>query len=162
MNKKLATLKLNAAEELTAVENAMTVIANFFANVNVLDAGVKRQAAQMGEKSEAFCRNTLMALTQNPGLVPPDLDVNAALADLKTRDLLGPFLLRLEQIYKRLVDADFALGADVMAVALQGYRQLKSMGRAAGLETLQREVGGRFARKSRVQAKPAPVASAGG
>lgn len=149
---KLSNLKLADALSLQPIDAAFDVIENYFAAATVLSASLKNQAAKLGDKSENFCRQTLMALAQNPGLVPPSLDIAGAMADLKTRDLLGPRLLRLEQLYKRLSDADFALGSDVMAAALIGYRQLKVIGRAAGLETLQKEVGIRFAKKSRAKA----------
>lgn len=154
--KKLATLKLADATALEPVDAAINAIDSYFANAATLGANQKRQVMQMGDRSENFCRQTLMALAENPVLVPPSLDIAAALADLKTRDLLASRLLRLEQLYKRLLDTDFALGADIMAAAMMGYRQLKIVGRAAGLETLQREVGLRFAKKPRAKAKPQP------
>ncbi|WP_291992836.1 hypothetical protein [Candidatus Accumulibacter sp. ACC003] len=44
----------------------------------------------MGDKSEAFCQQTLMVLAQNKPIIPPELDLAEAERDLYKLDLLRP------------------------------------------------------------------------
>jgi hypothetical protein len=110
----------------------------------------------MGEKSEAFCRQALRVLAQNPQVVPANVPLADAVADLNAMEQLRPRMVRLSRLSERASDTDVALGADVMAVALQGYSLLKLTGRVEGLEPLRRELGNRFARGSRRPAQPQP------
>ena len=50
-----------------------------------LSADQRRSLNKMGEKSETFCRRTLVAMSENPGLIPPDVDVAEALRDMSVR-----------------------------------------------------------------------------
>lgn len=49
----------------------------------------------MGPKSEAFCRQTLTVLAQNPQVIPPSIDLAEAQADLAALERLRPRLARL-------------------------------------------------------------------
>lgn len=55
-------------------------------------------ADEEGAKSEAFCRETLPALQQNPQIVPARLNLGEALADLRALDQLRPRLARLQRL----------------------------------------------------------------
>ena len=66
-------------------------------------------------------------------------------------------MARLSRLTDRAEDTEMALGSDVMAMALRGYRLLKITGGSEGLETLRQQLGERFARAPR-QAQPAPRA----
>ena len=105
----------------------------------------------MGPKSEAFCRQTLTVLAQNPQVIPPSIDLAEAQADLTALERLRPRLARLQRLNERAEDTDDALGSDVMAFALEGYALLKVAGRNQGLEGLRKELSARFAKSS---AKP--------
>lgn len=56
-------------------------------------------------------------LEQNPGIVPPSLDLAAARADLEAHDRLRPLLERLQRLTAK-VDARRRTAGDVMDVAL--------------------------------------------
>ncbi|MBK9657364.1 MAG: hypothetical protein IPO66_18730 [Rhodanobacteraceae bacterium] len=89
-------------------------------------------------------------LTENPQLVPPNLDVAEAVADLKARDVLRPRLMRLTRLLQRGNDTDFALGSDAMAVATRGYSLVKMVSDREGLTEIHRDLGSRFSKSRRV------------
>jgi hypothetical protein len=103
----------------------------------------------MGDKSEAFCRQALSLLGQNPQVVNPGLGLPEAESDLATLDALRPRLQRLARLSARASDTEVALGSDIMSTALQGYALLKVSGRNQSLEGLRASLGSRFAKKPR-------------
>ena len=143
-------------EQWTAVDGALTVIETHMGPKIALPE--RKAVPQMGPKSEQFCRQTLSALGQNPQVVPASVDLAGAQADLATFDQLLPRLQRLQQVTERAEDAQFALGSDVMAAALQGYKLLKVAGRSQGLEGLRETLSGRFSKSPRKPAAEAPAA----
>lgn len=123
-----------------------------------LDADQRRELLKMGVRSETFVRQALAALDKNRQVVPPSLGLDEALADLRALDVLRPVLQRLEQLTERLRDTEMALGSDLMDTAVEGYGLLKLTGRNQGLDGLLKELGGRFARRSRKAAsEPTPA-----
>jgi hypothetical protein len=154
-NQNLIALYLSP-EQWTAVDGALTVVESHLGLKIALPH--RKSVPQMGPKSEQFCRQTLSALAQNPQLVPASIDMAGVQADLVTFDQLLPRLQRLQQVTERAEDAQFALGSDVMAGALQGYKLLKVAGRSQGLEGLREALSGRFAKSPRKPAAEAPAA----
>ena len=150
----LVTLNLTA-EQITAVNAALTELEKQLAGLVSLPIATKRALKKMGPKSEAFCRQTLRVLEQNPQIVPPNVGLADRIANLAMLDALRPVLVRLSRLSERASDTDIALGSDVMTAALQGYSLLKVIGRTEGLESLRQSLGERFAKTSR-QAQPAP------
>ena len=84
----------------------------------------------MGEKSEIFCRRTLVAMSKNPGLIPADVDVAEAQRDMAQFDALPPHIAR----------------------------PTKLLGKGSGLDALRRDMAVRFTRRSRADKSPAPAA----
>jgi len=103
----------------------------------------------MGPKSESFVRGTILVMVENPHISPPSLGVAGAQADLASHDMLRPARVRLQRLLDRINDTMDALGSDAMDLALEAYGQLKLSGEAHGLETLRRDLGGRFAKAKR-------------
>lgn len=123
-----------------------------------LDADQRRELLKMGVRSETFVRQALVALDKNRQVVPPSLGLDEALIDLRALDVLRPVLQRLEQLTERLRDTEMALGSDLMDTAVEGYGLLKLTGRNQGLDGLLKELGGRFARRSRkATSEPTPA-----
>ena len=156
MTQNLVTLNLTDAQ-LTAVDAALTELETQLAGLITLSAPARRSVRRMGPKSEAFCRQTLRVLEQNPQIVPPNVSPADAMADLTAQEQLRPRMIRLSRLSERASDTDVALGSDVMTVALQGYGLLKLSGRAEGLEPLRQELGVRFSKASRRASQPAPA-----
>ena len=154
MTQNLVTLNLTDAQ-VTAVNTALTELETQLAGLISLSAPAKRSVQRMGQKSEAFCRQTLRVLGENPQVVPPNVSLADGLADLTALDALRPIMVRLSRLNDRASDTETALGSDVMAVALRGYSLLKLTGRSEGLAPLRAQLGSRFAKTAR-QTPPAP------
>ena len=144
----LATLTFTDAQ-LTAIDNAITELERQLTGLVALTVADKRRATKLGEKSEFFCRQTLRMLGENPQLIPPNLNLTDAVADLDARDSLRPRMMRLKRLMERGDDTDFALGSDAMAAAMRGYSLLKAVSGKEGLDQLRRELGTRFAKQRR-------------
>ena len=157
MTQNLVTLNLTDAQ-ITAVNAALTELETQLAGLISLSASAKRSVKKMGPKSEAFCRQTLRVLGQNPQIVPPNVPLADAQADLTALDVLRPIIVRLSRLTDRASDTETALGSDVMDLALRGYSLLKLTGRSEGLDPLRQQLSGRFAKTAR-QAPPAPEAT---
>lgn len=145
MSQNLINLTLSDAQ-VTAAEQALSALESAFAGLVALDPDQRKGLNRMGAKSEAFCRQTLGVLSQNPQIVPASIGLADAQADLVALDRLRPLLVRLRKLAERADDSEVALGSDVMSLALEGYALLKVAGRNQGLESLRRELSGRFSK----------------
>jgi len=154
----IASFQLSDAQ-LTQIDGALTTLETQLAGLIALPASQKRSAKKMGPKSEAFCRQTLSVLEQNPQIVPPNLGLADAIADLNGAEQLRPRMVRLARLSDRAADTSFALRSDVMAAALEGYNLLKRSGKVEGLDTLRQELASRFAKGPR-QPTPAQAPAA--
>lgn len=135
--------------ELQEVDAALETLRRVFAPMISLEAQQRRELTKMGGKSEAFCRQTLTVLAANPQIVPPNLGLAEAQADLAALDALRPRLLLLQQLTERAEDSVLALGSDLMQVALEGYSLLKVSGRSESLKGARQALSARFARGGR-------------
>ena len=148
VSQNMINLTLTDAQ-LEAVDQALTDLEAQLVDLIAMYAEQRRKLARMGDKSEAFCRQTLSVLSQNPQVVPPSLKLAEAQADLAALDKLRPRLQRLQRLAERGADSETALGSDVMRCALDGYALWKVSGRNQGLEGLRTELGTRFAQAAR-------------
>ncbi len=130
--------------QIAAVNAALTTLETELTGLIALSEMDKRRMRKMGIKSESFSRQALQVISQNPQMIPANVPVNKAIADLKVLDQLRPVLTRLTSLCERGNDTDAALGNDIMTVALQAYGLLKLTGRSEGLESLRRDLSGRF------------------
>ncbi|MBK8069946.1 MAG: hypothetical protein IPK27_20705 [Rhodanobacteraceae bacterium] len=141
---------LNLSEsQLAAVDAALLALEAQLVGLVSLPPGSKRRLAQLGDKSEAFCRQTLRVLGENPQLVPATLDVAHAQQQSAMRDQLRNRSLRLSRLMSRLDDTEFALGSDALQAANQGYALLKVVGKAQGLDGVRKDLSARFVRRRR-------------
>jgi hypothetical protein len=148
MTQNIVSLDLTEAQ-LQAVDVALTELETQLSMLIALPVQQKKTLRKMGTKSEAFCRQAMLLLTQNPELVPANVIASGAVNDLATLDKLRPRLHRLGRLNERATDTDLALGSDVMSASLQVYGQLKLTGSSEGLQALRRDMGSRFARGPR-------------
>jgi putative N-acetylmannosamine-6-phosphate epimerase len=89
-------------------------------------------------------------------MVPPNLGLSEAQADIAALDALRPRVQQLQQLVERAEDTETALGSDIIAVALEGYGLLKVSGKGEALKGARQALSARFA-KSRRAAEPATV-----
>lgn len=158
MSQNLISLSLTA-EDYTAIDQAIATLEKLFGGLIELSVDERRGIVRMGDKSEAFCRQTLALMTENRGKVPNDVGLDEALNDLGQLDLLRRRTIRLRQLAGRCEDSETALGSDVMSTSLEGYALLKVLGKGSALEVLRQEISARFNRKSAtVAAKTATAA----
>ena len=154
MSQNIIDFTLDDAQ-LAASLQALTDLETQLSGLVAMSTEQRRKLARMGDKSEAFCRQTLSVLAQNPQVVPPSLKLAEAQADLAALDRLRPLVLRLQRLAERANDTEVALGSDVMRCALDGYALLKVSGRNQGLEGLRKALGTRFAKGPRGEETPA-------
>src|SRR5690606_32746589 len=147
MSQNLLSIALSD-EDIAAINAALGDIESRLAGLVALDNQARRELTKMGDKSEAFVRQTLMVLEQNPDIVPAALHLEEAQADLRAVDALRPVQARLQRLAERVSDSEMALGSDAMSTALEGYALLKVTGRNKGLEALSAALSQRFARSS--------------
>src|SRR5690606_23829326 len=85
-------------EDASAVNAKIVELESRLSGLIALDNDTRRQITKMGGKSEAFVRQTLTVLEQNPDIVPPALGMIEAEADLVALDRLRPLLRRLQRL----------------------------------------------------------------
>ena len=149
----LLSLTLSDAQ-LMAIDNLLADLEKQLSGLASMDAEKRKSLARMGDKSEAFCRQALNVLEQNPQIVPPSLGLAEAQADLAAIDALRPRLQRLRQLTERAEDTEMALGSDIVTTALEGYALLKVSGKGESLKAARRELSARFARQKAPEAEP--------
>lgn len=142
-------------DQLTLLDEAIAVIRGNTAGFIALQTDQRRELPKMGDKSEAFVRETVDVLTSNPQIVPESLGLAEAQADLAALDALRPRLRQLRQLVELMEDTEMALGSDLMSVALEGYALLKVSGKGEALKGAQRALSARF--KSTRRETPALV-----
>lgn len=154
MSQNIVSLNFTPAQ-LAAVDQALTEVESQLSGLIALTKAQRVGVPKMGIKSEAFCRQALSLLSQNPQVVPATVSLADAQADMATRDQLRPLVQRLQRLSERATDTEFALGSDVMATSLQAYALLKVAGKNQGLESLRKELGALFAKTRQPEPKAA-------
>ncbi|MDI1259528.1 hypothetical protein [Aquabacterium sp.] len=157
MPQNLISLTLTPADH-AAIADALSTLESKLSGLISLSTDERRSLNKMGEKSETFCRRTLVAMNDNPGLIPADVDVAEALRDMAQLDALRPHIVRLKKLIGRAEDSEMALGSDAMVTSLEGYALLKALGKGSGLDALRRDMSVRFSRKARASESPAAAA----
>ena len=158
MSKNLISLQFSEAD-LTAIDAALTALEEKLAGLISLQPSEIRALAKMGDKSEAFCRQTITILEQNRQVVPPSFNLEEALADVAAYDALRARTARLGRLLRRADDSVTALGSDIYAAALEGYSLLKVSGRSQGLEDLRKGLSMRFTKRRKAdEEEPGPDA----
>lgn len=157
MSQNLIDLTFNA-DALATLDDTLKSLEQQLVGLLALDTYQRRHLTKMGDKSEAFCRQTVDVLGQNIGVLPRNFDYDGLRRDLETLDALRPRLMRLARLHERASDTEMALGSDVMTQSLEGYAFLKVAGKNEGLDNARRALSARFARTApkAEEAAPAP------
>ena len=148
MTQNLIDLELSA-ESLAAIDAALATLETHLTPLLGLDPAARWFLTKMGDKSEAFCRQAVVAFTQNAEVLPRNFDVAAYQRDLATLDALRPRRQRLDRLQELLEDTEMAVGSDLMTASLEGYAVLKVAGKGTGLDGLRQMLSARFNRGRR-------------
>ena len=148
MTQNLIDLELSA-ESLAAIDAALATLETQLTPLLGLDPESRRGLTKMGDKSEAFCRQAVVAFSQNADVLPRNFDLAAYQRDLATLDALRPRRQRLGRLQELLEDSEMAVGSDLMTTSLEGYAVLKVAGKGTGLDGLRQMLSARFTRGRR-------------
>ena len=80
MTQNIISLSFTDAD-LTTIDEALPLLEQKLAALVGLSPDERRGLVKMGDRSEAFCRETLMVLAQNTHLLPPSFDLADAQND---------------------------------------------------------------------------------
>lgn len=152
MMQNLVSLNLTA-ENIRALDAALVTVEETLAGLLELSVDQRRTLSKMGDRSEAFCRQTLVVLGENRHLIPPGLDFAEAESDLRHLDLLRPRFARLRRLAAKADDTEMALGSDIMTFALDGYALAKVIGKGNALDTMKEAMSLRYKRRKRAGEK---------
>lgn len=157
MTQNLIDLDLSD-DALAAIDEALTVLESRLGGLLSLDPAHRRQLNKMGDKSEAFCRNAVVAFGENVQVLPRNFDVAELQRDVASLDRLRPRLRRVERLFEKLNDTEMAIGSDLMTNSLEGYAVLKRAGKGEGLDAMRQLLAARFTRGKRTPpAVPEPA-----
>ncbi len=145
-------IDLNISDpDWTAIDAALATLETKL-GAKLLDLTTEQRISlnKMGDKSEAFCRQSLIVGRQNVAELTTraTTGLTAAEGDLVNCDKVRPRLTRLTSLTEKADDTEMALGSDVMEYSLFQYGFLSAIGAGAGLDELYRQLGLRFARSS--------------
>lgn len=156
MSQNLIDLDISDAD-WTAIDAALaTLETKLGAKLLDLTPEQRRSLNKMGDKSEAFCRQSLIIGRQNVGELTARAatGLTAAEGDLANVDKVRPRLARLTALQEKSDDTEMALGSDVMEFSLFLYGLLSAIGSGAGLDALYQQLGMRFSRSSPSEPPP--------
>ena len=132
------------AQKQTALDTKRGALEQEFDFLLDLTSDQRKGLTTMGDKSEAFCRQTVLVLGQNTGSLPASFNLAELQGDLANLDKVRPLLSRMMQLMEKLSDTELALCSDIMAGSLEGYGILKVTGKGAGLDGLRQQMSARF------------------
>lgn len=101
MTQNLIDLQL-PDDALTAIDEALNTLETRLAGLVALTPDQRRQLTKMGDKSEAFCRQAVHVMGENPGILPRNFDLDGLRRDLAALDALRPRAIRLARLHERL------------------------------------------------------------
>jgi hypothetical protein len=85
-----------AGSDHAAIADALSTLESKLSGLISLSADERRSLNKMGEKSETFCRRTLVAMSENPGLIPADVDVAEVGGPCAQGSALGPQMVKVQ------------------------------------------------------------------
>lgn len=153
MSQNLITLNLSDSS-FNEIDAALATLEQHFSGFLKLSPDERKSILKMGDKTEAFCRQTIMVAEQNTQNLPASLSLSEAQTDMKSLDQLRPRLHRLRELLGKGDDTEMALGSDIYAFSLDAYALLKVTGKGASLEVLRQAMSVRFNRGSKSKIEP--------
>lgn len=153
MSQNLVSMVITKEQQLTVLA-LIAQILQILDGLISLDVDDRRSLINKGPGSDRFVRIILLALQQNPGVVPRNMDLTEAHADMDALDMLEPIVAALLQLTARVEDTKTALGSDLMVMANKGYALLQANGNVDGLEEVLNEASYRYKRRRKSKSEP--------
>jgi len=127
MPQNLADLKLTDAEAAAILGALETIRTTLGARAVSLSPEQRGSLVKMGEGTQPFCEQTLVALQANAASLPADLPVAAAAQDMADYKKLAPVCAEFLSVGELLDDTLKALGSDIMTTCIVGAAFLKTL-----------------------------------
>lgn len=150
MSQNLIDLEISA-DALAALDATLASLEGQLSILRGLDSDQTRLLVKMGDKSEAFCRQAVIAFSQNADVLPRNFDVAAYQRDLAALDALRPRRQRVQRLLELLEQTEMALGSDLMTASLDAYAVLKVAGKGTGLDGMREMLSARFNRSRKAE-----------
>ena len=119
MSQNLISFQLSATD-VTAIDGALKTLEEKLVGLIGLSTEQRSKLMKMGHKSEAFCREAVELLSNNPGVLPGNFNLQEMRRDLAGFDTLRPRVARVDKLLERMRDSQLAMGSDLMSAALEG------------------------------------------
>ncbi|MUV15194.1 hypothetical protein [Noviluteimonas gilva] len=151
MTQDLASMTITQATE----DEVMALFARLeqlLPGLLTLAVGDRKTLSIMGPTSERYVRLNIDLANQHAGLIPADMNLAGANADLEARERMMRIANRAKLFADKCEDTVAALGSDLMVFSHSCYAILKVLGKAVGLDDALKELSYRWARRKK---KPA-------
>ena len=143
-----------STDDLSAIRSMLAGLEDKLSAMVELTAAQRLELVKMGPTSEAFVRQSLATLEQDPDILPRSFDLEEMQRDLVALDQLRPIFSRLRQLAGRADDTERALGNDLYESALAAYRIAKATDGSAVADALQEHGSERFASNGKRTSTP--------
>ena len=153
MSQNIVSISLST-DDLSAIRSMLTGLEDKLSAMVELTAAQRLELVKMGPTSEAFVRQSLATLEQDPDILPRSFDLEEMQRDLVALDQLRPIFSRLRQLAGRADDTERALGNDLYESALAAYRFAKATDGSAVADALQEHGSERFASNGKRTSTP--------
>ena len=135
MSQNIVSISLST-DDLSAIRSMLAGLEDKLSAMVELTAAQRLELVKMGPTSEAFVRQSLATLEQDPDILPRSFDLEEMQRDLQALDQLRPIFSRLRQLAGRADDTERALGNDLYESALAAYRFAKATDGSAVADAL--------------------------
>ena len=153
MSQNIVSISLSN-DDLAAIRGMLAGLEDKLSAMVELTAAQRLELVKMGPTSEAFVRQSLATLEQDPDILPRSFDLEEMQRDLVALDQLRPIFSRLRQLAGRADDTERALGNDLYESALAAYRIAKATDGSAVADALQEHGSERFASNGKRTSTP--------
>lgn len=153
--KNLVSMVLTEQDEAD-VKSLVEQVKHRLKGAITLNADQRKKYQRMGTTRQGHARDVIRILQENPGLVPPGLDLAGATADQEALDRIERIDDAVQALATLTRDTRTALGIDIMGVASVGYTMSKAFGDQLGLGDLLKKFGARFSGGRKPKGKPGP------
>jgi nucleoside-diphosphate-sugar epimerase len=142
------------AAERDEVLTAFTTIKQKLPFLIDLTADDRRAMIKMGDKSSAFVAKAFEVANQHPDILPRAFNVEEMKKDIELLQMLQPILMAANQVQDLIEDTYMQVGSEALTAALGVYNYTKNSPAGSALEGVANDLGRRFSRKPRQDAKP--------